>query len=157
MRMWRLSGADYAERFDGGFGLFHDGRWNTRGRPITYCATGPALCVLEKLAHIEDARLLPDDTVLVRYDVPDDLPVEESPLDGLPESWPADERLTRSIGDAWLDGVSACLLRVPSIIVPIPDADDRNILVNHRHEDAARIAISRIERFEYDPRLFAFG
>ena len=156
MRMWRLSGADYAERFDGGFGLVHDGRWNTRGRLITYCATGPALCVLEKLAHIEDARLLPDDTVLVRYDVPDDLRIEESPPDALPEHWRADERLTQSIGDAWLDGVSACLLRVPSIIVPITDADDRNIIVNHRHEDAARIAISRIERFEYDPRLFVF-
>ena len=137
-----------------GGGLRRAFRWRFRTlprRPMEHAGTvrsptarpGPALCVLEKLAHIEDARLLPDDTVLVRYDVPDDLPVEESPLDGLPESWPADERLTRSIGDAWLDGVSACLLRVPSVIVPIPDADDRNILVNHRHEDAARIAISR--------------
>ena len=156
MRMWRLSGAGYAERFDGGFGLFHDGRWNTRGRPITYCATGPALCVLEKLAHIEDARLLPDDTVLVRYDVPDDLRVEESPLDGLPESWRAGERLTRSLGDAWSDRVSACLLHVPSVIVPIPDAGDRNIVVNHRHRDVARITIARIERFGCDPWLLAF-
>ena len=156
MRMWRLSGADYAERFDGGFGHFHDGRWNTRGRPVTYCATGPALCVQEKHAHIEDARLLPDNTVLVRHDVPDDLRIEESPPDGLPESWRTDERLTRSIGGTRLDGVSACLLRVPSVAVPIPDADDRNILVNHRHEDVARITTSRIERFEYDPRLFVF-
>ena len=155
MRMWRLSGADYAERFDGGFGLNHDGRWNTRGRPITYCATGPALCVLEKLVHVEDYRLLPDDTVLVRYDVPGDLRVEESHLDGLPADWRSDEGLTRSIGDAWLADVSACLLRVPSVIVPIPDADDRNIIVNHRHGDAARIAISSIERFEYDARRFA--
>ena len=157
MRMWRLSGADYAERFDGGFGLFHDGRWNTRGRPITCCATGPALCLLEKLVHIEDARLLPDDTVLVRYDVPDDLRVEESPLDGLPEGWRADERLTQSIGDAWLDSGSACLLRVPSVIVPVPDTDDRHIILNHRHEDAGRITLSRVEKFEYDPRLFAPG
>ena len=35
MRMWRLSGADYAERFDGGFGHFHGGRWNTRECPHT--------------------------------------------------------------------------------------------------------------------------
>ena len=156
MRMWRLSGADCAERFDGGFGLHHDGRWNSRGRPITYCATGPALCVLEKLVHVEDARFLPDDTVLVRYDMPDDLRVEEADIDGLPENWWADEPLTRSLGDSWLDGVSACLLCVPSVVVPIPDADDRNIIVNHRHGDAARIAISSIERFEYDPRLLAF-
>ena len=156
MRIWRLSGADYAERFDGGFGLHYHGRWNERGRTITYCATGPALCVLEKLAHIEDAGLLPDDTVLVRYDVPDDLRVEESLLEGLPRNWRSDERLTRSIGNAWLDGGSACLLRVPSVIVPVPDTDDRNIIVNHRHEDAVRIVISRIEKFDYDSRLFVF-
>ena len=153
MRMWRLSGADTAARFDGGFGIDHEGRWNGRGRLITYCATGPALCVLEKLVHVEDAGLLPDDTMLVRYDVPDDLCIEESPLDALPGNWRADERLTRAIGNAWLDGVSACLLRVPSVIVPIADADDRNIIVNHRHDDAGRIAISRIESFAYDPRL----
>ena len=106
--------------------------------------------------HVEDACLLLDDTVLVRYDLPGDLRVEEADLDGLPEDWRTDERLTRSLGDAWLDGVSACLLCIPSVIVPIPDADDRNIIVNHRHGDAARIAISSIERFEYDPRLLAF-
>lgn len=153
MRMWRLSGADTAARFDGGFGIDHEGRWNGRGRLITYCATGPALCVLEKLVHVEDAGLLPDDTMLVRYDVPDDLRIEESPLDALPGNWRADERLTRAIGNAWLDGVSACLLRVPSVIVPIADANDRNIIVNHRHDDAGRIAISRIESFANDPRL----
>ena len=157
MRIWRLLGAEYAERFDGGFGLHHDGRWNERGRLITYCATGPALCVLEKLVHIEDASLLPDDTMLVRYDVPDGLRVDESPLEDLPDNWRSDERLTRSIGNAWLDASSACCLRVPSVIVPVPDTDDRNVIVNHRHEDAARIVISRVEKFDYDPRLFVFG
>ena len=97
----------------------------------------------------------PDDTVLVRYDMPDDLRVEEADIDRLPESWRTDEPLTRTLGDSWLDGVSACLLCVPSVIVPIPDADNRNIIVNHRHGDAARIAISGIERFEYDPGLVA--
>ena len=157
MRMWRLSGADYAERFDGGFGLHHDGRWNSRGRPITYCAAGPALCVLEKLVHVEDARLLPDDTVLVRYDIPDDLRVEAADIDDLPEDWRTDEPLTRALGDFWLDGVSACLLCVPSVIVPVPDAERQE---HHRQPigtgDASRIAISSIERFEYDARLFGF-
>ena len=156
MRMWRLSGAVYADRFDGGFGLRHGGRWNSRGRPITYCATGPALCVLEKLVHVEDTRLLPDDTVLVRYDMPDDVRIEAPEIDSLPEDWRTNELLTRTLGDSWLDGVSACLLFVPSVIVPIPDADDRNIIVNHRHLDADRIAISSIERFAYDPRLLTF-
>ena len=73
MQLWRLSAGVYAERFDGGYGLENDGRWNGRGRPVTYCSTGPALCVLEKLVHLDDASLLPDDMV---YAAPDDLKVE---------------------------------------------------------------------------------
>ena len=76
MRLWRLSGADFAERFDGGYGLRHDGRWNVSGHPVTYCASGPSLCVLEKLVHVDDPLLLPDDTMLVCYDVPDDVTME---------------------------------------------------------------------------------
>ena len=158
MRLWRLSGAAYAHRFDGGYGLDFTGRWNERGRLVTYCATGPALCVLEKLVHVGDTDLLPEDTMLIRYDVPDDLRVEESQLADLPRDWRANLQLTRSIGSSWLDRVSACLLRVPSVIVPIPESDDRNVLVNHRHQDAALITISGVERFVYDPRLIArFG
>ncbi|MYE13960.1 MAG: RES family NAD+ phosphorylase [Gammaproteobacteria bacterium] len=157
MFLWRLSAADHAERFDGGYGMLYDGRWNTRGRPITYCASGPAVCVLERLVHIKDASALPDDTMVVQYDVPEDIALDIRPLEQLPPSWRTDADGTRSIGDAWLDGVSAPLLVVPSAVVPVARSNDRNILVNHRHPDAGRIAITRIEPFEFDPRLFEFA
>ena len=157
MQLWRLSASMYAERFDGGYGLGREGRWNGRGRPVTYCATGPALCVLEKLVHIGDSSLLPDDMMFVRYEAPDDLKVDDVPLDSLPERWDTRGGFTRRLGNDWLDGVSACLLRVPSVIVPIAGTHDRNVLINHRHEDAHRITISRMETFRYDPRLFSFG
>ena len=153
MWLWRLSGADYAERFDGGYGYRYDGRWNTRGRPVTYCSTGPALCLLEKLAHIDDMSLLPDDTLLVCFDAPEDMGIEFVQLDALPDDWLADDRVTQSMGDAWFNARSACLLSVPSAVVPVSDTADRNILVNHSHEDAGRISISRVEPFRYDPRL----
>lgn len=156
MLLWRLSANAYAQRFDGGYGLRRDGRWNGRGRPLTYCSTGPALCILEKLVHVVDASSLPDDLVFVRYEAPDDLQVEEVHLDRLPERWRMLGDLTRRLGNDWLDGVSACLLRVPSVIVPISDTRDRNVLINHRHEDARRIAVSRIDPFRYDSRLFKF-
>ena len=157
MRLWRLSGAGYADRFDGGYGQRYDGRWSTSGHPVTYCATGPALCVLEKLVHINDPLLLPDDSMLVCYDVPDDLPVDTVDLDRIPPDWLKEQRTTQSMGDAWLRNATAALLRVPSAVVPVAHADDRNVLVNHVHEDVGRISISRIDRFEYDPRLFSFG
>lgn len=151
-----MSARDYAERFDGGFGLLHDGRWNSRGRPVTYCATGPALCLLERLVHVRDFDSVPDATMLVRYHAPDGLALDVQPLERLPPWWRADADTTRSIGDDWLDGTSAPLLAVPSAVVPVAASDDRNILVNHRHADAERIAIARMERFEFDPRLFPF-
>ncbi len=157
MELWRLSDADYAERFDGGYGLVCEGRWNGRGRPVTYCSTGPALCVLEKLVHIDNPALLPDEMMLVCYDAPDELDVEEVPVHRLPGLWHTERAATMGIGNAWLDGISTCLLRVPSVVVPVRDTRDRNVLVNHRHDAAARITISRIERFTYDPRLLAFG
>lgn len=157
MHLWRLSTSTYAERFDGGYGLGNDGRWNGRGRPVTYCSTGPALCVLEKLVHISDASLLPDNMMVVRYEAPDDLGIDEVLLDSLPERWNSLGSLTRRLGNDWLDSASACLLRVPSVIVPIADTLDRNVLINHRHQDARRITLSRIETFRYDARLFTFG
>lgn len=57
MILWRLSGVEHARAFDGSYGLLFDGRWNTMGRPVTYAATSPSLCVLEKLVHIEDPAL----------------------------------------------------------------------------------------------------
>ena len=156
MRLWRLSGADYAERFDGGYGHRFDGRWNTRGRPVTYCSSGPALCLLEKLVHLDDLSMLPDDTMLVRYAVPEDLGIEIVQRDSLPDDWLANERTTQSRGDAWLNARSGCLLSVPSAVVPVSDTVDRNILVNHSHQDVRRISILSIEPFRYDPRLFHY-
>ena len=40
---WRLSGAMFANRFDGGYRIKHVVRWNEPGPLVTYCATGPAL------------------------------------------------------------------------------------------------------------------
>ena len=74
MRLWRLSGVRHAEAFDGGYGLFNNGRWNTRGRPVTYCSTVPSLAALEKRVHVTDARLLPAQ-IMIEYDVPDDIAV----------------------------------------------------------------------------------
>ncbi len=153
MWIWRISSAKFAQRFDGGFGLGQAGRWNELGRLVTYCATGPALCALEKLAHMNELNVFPDDSLLVRYGVPDDVKIETVELPDLPAGWRDRQEFTQSIGTAWLDTVSACLLMVPSVIVPVPESNDRNLLVNHRHADAARIGVSEIARFELDTRL----
>jgi RES domain-containing protein len=152
MLLWRLSGRAHARSFDGGYGLLYDGRWNSAGHAVTYCATSPALCVLEKLVHIEDPGLMPE-LVMVRYDVPDSLGVETVGLDDLPRDWQRQAGLTQQRGDDWHRALEAPLLRVPSVIVPIEGSPDVNLLVNHRHPAAAQIAIAAAEPFTLDVRL----
>lgn len=153
MRLWRLSGIQHAGTFDGGYGLLCDGRWNTVGHAVTYCATSPSLCVLEKLVHVEDPDLLPK-MAMVTYDVPDALVTDIITLKDLPTDWRQQETLTQRRGDAWHRQGMTPLLAVPSAIVPIADSPDINFLINNAHPDAAKIKIERQELFTLDPRLF---
>src|SRR4051812_22046802 len=153
MRLWRLSSLRRARDFDGGYGLANSGRWNTRGRPVTYCATVPSLAALEKRVHVTDANLLPPQAI-VEYDVPDALPVRSIAIDDLPKDWWARETVTQRLGDEWFDGGAEVVILVPSVLMPIARAPDRNALINHRHPSIARIATTAITPFTLDPRLF---
>ncbi|MEQ8813440.1 MAG: RES family NAD+ phosphorylase [Thalassobaculum sp.] len=152
MRLWRLSGTRHAEAFDGGYGLLYDGRWNSVGHAVTYCATSPALCVLEKLVHVEDPSLLPD-LVMVVYEAPDDLAVERLRVDDLPLDWRRMEGWTQRRGDGWHGLRATPLLQVPSAIVPLPGSPDLNVVISHEHPDTARIRLVDMMRFELDVRL----
>jgi RES domain-containing protein len=153
MLLWRLSIRQYANIFDGGYGLLFDGRWNTVGHAITYCATSPSLCVLEKLVHIEDPALLPE-LVMAAYDIPASLSAESVGLGDLPTDWRRQEGLTQQRGNTWHRSRSTPLLQVPSAIVPLEDSPDRNVLINHTHPDSAAIRISSLTPFALDARLF---
>lgn len=152
MRLWRLSSLQFADAMNGGYGLLFEGRWNTVGRPVTYTATSPSLCALEKLVHVEDPTLLPM-LAMVTYDVPDATPIMQRALLDLPTDWRRRESETQRVGDEWLTGLEHALLFVPSATVPIEDSPDWNVIINHRHPAAAAIKIERIEPFELDVRL----
>jgi RES domain-containing protein len=153
MRLWRLSSARRARDFDGGYGLLNNGRWNTRGRPVTYCSTVPSLAALEKRVHVLDPALLPPQT-MVEYEIPDDISVRTLQIHDLPADWATRETESQKLGDEWLDKGAEAILVVPSVVVPIPNAPDRNVLINHRHAAAARITITAAIPFTLDPRLF---
>jgi len=153
MQLWRLSTQRHARDFSGGYGLLHAGRWNTRGRPITYCSTVPSLTALERRVHVTDASLLPP-LMLVEYEAPDDIPLAAVKIDDLPEDWISREVDTQQIGDRWLESASQTLLTVPSAIVPVSRAPERNVLINHRHARSSEIKIVGVTAFTLDRRLF---
>ncbi|SRR6266480_2098840 len=153
MRFWRLSSLRRARDFDGGYGLFNDGRWNTAGWPVTYCSTVASLAVLEKRVHATDPGLLPAQA-LVQYEIPDDIPVHSISIDDLPSEWMMRQTHSQRLGNEWLGKTAEAVLIVPSVIMAVRDATDRNALINHRHKGAAQVTISAITPFTFDPRLF---
>jgi RES domain-containing protein len=153
MRLWRLSSLRRAHDFDGGYGITNSGRWNTAGRLVTYCSTVPSLTALEKRVHVTDTNLLPPQA-MVEYAVPDDVPAHSISFDDLPSDWALREIHTQTLGDAWLDARAELILMVPSVIMPIASAPDRNVLINHRHSSSAQITIAAVTPFTFDPRLF---
>jgi RES domain-containing protein len=153
MRLWRLSSERRARDFDGGYGVSNDGRWNTRGRPVTYCSTVPSLAALEKRVHVTDPTLLPPQA-MVAYELPDGISKRTIDIPNLPPDWTTHETHTQAIGDRWLDSVAEVLLFVPSVIVPIANVPDRNVLINNRAANVASIKIAEIMPFTLDPRLF---
>jgi RES domain-containing protein len=153
MRLWRLSSVRHARDFTGGYGLSNSGRWNTVGRPVTYCATVPSLAALEKRVHVGDPRTLPPQA-MVAYDAPNDLSVRTIDIGELPADWSTRETHTQQLGDDWLDAGDEAILLVPSVVMPIVGAVDRNALINHRKAGAARIRIADVVAFTLDPRLF---
>jgi RES domain-containing protein len=153
MRLWRFSSAQRARDFSGGYGLINSGRWNAQGHPVTYCSTVPSLAALEKRVHVTDPGLLPPQ-VLVAYDAPDDISLRAINIKDLPGEWVSRETYTQKLGNDWLKAGSEVILIVPSAIVPIASAPDRNVLINHRYAEVARIDIIDVFPFTLDPRLF---
>ena len=134
MRLWRLSNhADLAGRG----GMRAPGRWHSVGHPIVYLAEHPASCLLEALAH--DLRLaeLPRHAQWLEIAVDPAVVIDQ--VGDLARGWAGDVGVTRRIGDAWLRGRSAALLRVPSALSPATPI----YLLNPRHPDASRVIVAR--------------
>lgn len=130
------------------------GRWNPAGLAAIYASESCALACLETLVHLK-AFGLALNRYLVRIDIPDDLWTAAERIDPAtsPVGWDAMPAGISSIGYGadWIARSKACLLLVPSAIVP----EERNVLINPLHADASRLKAKKIRRWLYDPRLTA--
>lgn len=151
MRVFRLSRKPFSRNpLDGRGGLFASGRWHTSSRLICYASESLALASLEVLVHC-DLDLVPPDLVAIEISVPDSVSLEELGEHALPRSWrryPAPAALQR-LGNAWLDRGSACVLRVPSAVIP----SESNFLINPVHPDVRKLRVTAKSAFRFDPRL----
>ena len=147
MKLWRIS--NYAD-LKGIGGLITPARWHNKGIPVVYLAESPALAMLETLVHFEMAPdEVPSSYQLLEVEYTARKGISQLDDRALPEFWQGDSALTQVIGDEWLSGLKACLLKVPSAVVP----HSFNYLFNPRHELARHASIISSQSHPFDIRL----
>ena len=129
------------------------GRWNLKGTPVVYTADSTALATLETLVHFP-LNLAPKDRAIATIELPDKLAVTTLEIGDLPDNWasyPAPTELAQ-IGNEWVRKCETVALCVPSSITP--SGEGRNYILNPAHRDFNRVRIIRVDRYDYDSRLF---
>ena len=127
------------------------GRWNRAGTPMLYAASSIALACLETIVHLDGSLSLPLNRYLVRIEVPQKVwaeaismpPASNIGWDALPTG-----KVSIDWGDTWCEASRSALALVPSVIVP----EELNVLINPRHCDMAKLRMSKIRKWTYDPR-----
>jgi len=150
MKAWRITQKRRAKTaFSGEGARLYGGRWNSPGVPMVYVAQSQSLAVLEVLVHLDTPALL-DEYVFLAADFNDSL-VTLLDRSLLPKNWKADPvpESVQVVGDRWVSSRSSAVLRVPSVLVP----EESNFLLNPRHPDFVKIAVSRPHAFRFDVRL----
>jgi RES domain-containing protein len=136
--------------FDGEGARRYPGRWNHKGVPIVYSASSLALASLEYFVHL-DPDDWPDDLVSIGAEVPDALLTDVVDAKALPSGWnkiPAPVAL-QDLGSDWATSSKGVALVVPSAII----SNERNVLLNPKHADMARVRRQPPRLFTFDPRM----
>ncbi len=153
MRVFRIERTKYLETTLTGTGasLTEGYRWNSVNTQLVYTAESRALAILEISVHLDLSEDLPSDRNYVEINIPDDVSMAELKIEDLPENW--DEKpptlSTQYIGDDFVKGESAAVLKVPSAIVP----QEFNYLINPKHIDSKKITVVSTKELIFDKRI----
>jgi RES domain-containing protein len=126
----------------------YPGRWNSAGVRVLYTSEHYSTALLEKLVHLN--FLVPAAMHWISISIPAGTSHEVFPVAAHPGWDGASEAICKAHGDEWVRSRRSALLFVPSI----PARQDRNVLINLVHPEAARFRHSMPEPVPWDRRLF---
>ena len=156
MRLYRVTNFAYAENYNGRGASFLDGaRWNERGVPVIYFGASPSVAMLELANYIPSPRLLPKNSVMCVYEIPDDTVVEKLGILDLESDWsdfpyPAS---TQKLGTEFLQSGRALAIEVPSSAVT--GGLECIIVINPLHPDIGKVRLIETHTQIYNVRAFS--
>lgn len=151
MRVFRLIRRKYGIELSGKGAAISGNRWNSKGTELIYTADSRALAMAEVAVHLS-LSILPKDYMMVEINIPESVSVGSLSVEKLPMNWNSFPHLldTQLVGDEFVSERRACVLKVPSAVVP----GDFNFLINPLHPEFPQIEIVGQENFPFDSRLF---
>jgi RES domain-containing protein len=151
MIVYRLCRKAHANDLSGRGAELNGGRWNGKGTAMVYTSASRALCLVEIMVHIP-AGIIPKDFYIVSISIPDNTHIITLDPKDLPDNWSKNPvpASTQKIGNTFITGQEAPVLKVPSAIVK----NEWNYLINPSHKDFKKVKIVETELFGFDARLF---
>jgi RES domain-containing protein len=147
---YRIVQAEWARSAMNGEGAWlHGGRWNPPGLHAVYLAESRALAALEIIVHAP-REVWSLDWRVIEVEVPDEL-IQAVSIADLPAAWQAlpSSLTAQNFGAAWLRARKALAIRLPSVVMP----EEYTLMLNPRHEDVARLRVSKPKEFRLDRRF----
>jgi len=149
MIIYRLAIETYKNDLSGTGSKLFGGRWNSVGLAVLYTTQNISLAVLEILVRT-DMQTIPISYHLIKIDIPNAIEPQLISSDKLKKDWKNDIGYTQWMGDEFIKSGNSLLLKVPSAIVD----EENNYVINPKHSDFKKVKIIKINKFQFDKRLF---
>ncbi len=151
MKVFRISNNKY-KTLEGLGGLFAWGRWHNKGVRVIYASENRSLAAWERMVHIGNLNLLPNDLIIMEIEIPENN-IVEVPKKIMVEGWRSYpySKETTNYGTYFLKNNLGLALKVPSVIIQA----ESNFIINPNHNDISKCKIIDIKPFTFDKRVIS--
>ena len=114
------------------------GRWNSAGKKVIYCAESIALAFLENMVRRQGVGFNRDFKIMI-IDVPDNIEMTPITSAQLKQNWRdiKDYSICQPVGDKWYNDGKTLILKVPSAILP----ESYNYIINTMHINYKKVRL----------------
>lgn len=127
-----------------------EGRWNSKGNKVLYCAESIALAFLENMIRRQGVGFN-DDFKIMFIEIPSKATTTAISIDDLDAGWRDFNNYPKCqvSGDKWYYERKDLLLKVPSAVLP----ESCNFVINTEHPDYKKIKIIEVTKLVPDKRI----